>query len=179
MPSTRIVFMGTPEFAVPSLEALLGAGYPVAGVVTGPDKPRGRGREVSPTAVKSAALKHGVSVLQPEALADPSFVDAVRRLAPDLIVVVAYGRLLPKAVLDLPPLGCVNLHPSLLPRYRGPSPIPAALLAGNAVVYKPAEATPYSALALAELAHRAGFPPNDDMTVVAVKIAELLDKEKV
>ena len=126
----RIVFMGTPEFAVPSLEALLRSGSQVAAVVTGADKPRGRGREVSPTPVKSAALKRGLPVLQPESLTEPAFAAALRDIAPDLIVVVAF-RILPPPVFSIPRLGSFNLHASLLPRYRGAAPINWAIINGD------------------------------------------------
>ena len=126
----RIVFMGTPEFAVPSLEALLRSDSQVAAVVTGADKPRGRGREVSPTPVKSAALKRGLPVLQPESLTEPAFAAALRDIAPDLIVVVAF-RILPPPVFSIPRLGSFNLHASLLPRYRGAAPINWAIINGD------------------------------------------------
>ncbi len=130
MPAPRIVFMGTPDFAVPSLETLATAGYPIVGVVTGADKPRGRGREISPTAVKNSAQRLGLPVHQPESLQDPAFVRLLETLAPDLIVVVAF-RILPPAVFTLPRLGAFNLHASLLPRYRGAAPINWAIINGE------------------------------------------------
>jgi methionyl-tRNA formyltransferase len=126
----RIVFMGTPGFAVPSLTALLDEGCTLAGVVTAPDKPRGRGRQLSPTAVKEVALARGLPLLQPASLKDPAFADAVRALQPDLIVVVAF-RILPPAVFTIPRLGAFNLHASLLPRYRGAAPINWAIINGE------------------------------------------------
>lgn len=123
--------MGTPEFAVPSLEILLRNTYEVAAVVTAPDKPRGRGQELSPTPVKRAALLHGLPVLQPERLEDPAFVSDLAGFKPDLAVIVAF-RILPKDVFTLPRLGTFNLHASLLPRYRGAAPINWAIINGEA-----------------------------------------------
>jgi methionyl-tRNA formyltransferase len=128
----RIVFMGTPAFACPILEALLARTDPVVGVVCQPDRPRGRGLAVVPPEVKQLALAHGLPVLQPERLREPAFGDALRALGPDLVVVAAYGKILPRAILDLPPRGCINVHASLLPRHRGAAPIAWAILAGDA-----------------------------------------------
>jgi len=125
-----VVFLGTPEFAVPSLEALLGASEIVA-VVTRPDRPRGRGLRVAPPPVAEIATRYALEVLQPASLRDPAFLRRLRDLAPDLLVAVAYGRLIPPAVLEIPPLGGINLHPSLLPQYRGAAPIPRAIAAGE------------------------------------------------
>lgn len=127
----RIVFMGSPEFAVPSLRALAGAGFDVVGVVTQPDRRSGRGGHVQPPAVKVAAEELGIAVLQPQSLKDPDSQAELARLAPDLCVVAAYGQLLPAAVLAIPPRGTINVHASLLPRWRGASPIAAAILAGD------------------------------------------------
>jgi methionyl-tRNA formyltransferase len=129
----RIVFMGTPDFAVPSLRALLEGGYDVAAVVTQPDRPRGRKRELTPPPVKSFALEHGLPVLQPERLRAADAVEAVAAYRPDLIVTAAYGQILPKAVLELPRLGCVNVHGSLLPKYRGGAPIQRCVINGEKV----------------------------------------------
>jgi methionyl-tRNA formyltransferase len=126
----KIVFFGTPEFAVASLDAVLAVGEVVA-VVTRADKPRGRGLHVEPPAVAKAANEYALEVLQPETLRDASFVSHLRELAPDIGVLVAYGRLVPPDVLALPPLGIVNVHPSLLPRYRGAAPIARAIAAGE------------------------------------------------
>ncbi|MEX0746427.1 MAG: methionyl-tRNA formyltransferase [Rhodothermales bacterium] len=127
----RIIFMGTPEFAVPSLERLAHAGYRPVAVVTGPDRPRGRGQVVTPTPVKQAALRLGIeTVLQPESVKDPAFADEIRRLEPDLIVVVAF-RILPAAVFTSARLGAFNLHGSLLPKYRGAAPINHAVMHGE------------------------------------------------
>ena len=128
-----MVFMGTPAFACPILEALLVRADPVVGVVCQPDRPRGRGLGVSAPAVKRLAEANRLPVLQPERLRDAAFQDALRALAPDLVVVAAYGKILPRAVLDLPPRGCINVHASLLPRHRGAAPIAWSILAGDAV----------------------------------------------
>lgn len=129
----RIVFMGTPDFAVPSLKGLLEKGYEVAAVVTQPDRPKGRKRELTPPPVKAFALERGLPVLQPERMRAPGAVAAVAEYAPDLIVTAAYGQILPKAVLELPRLGCVNVHGSLLPRYRGGAPIQRSIIDGESV----------------------------------------------
>ncbi len=131
MSPLRIIFAGTPDFSVPSLEALLAAGQEVVAVYTQPDRPAGRGRKLTPSPVKAAALAQGLPVFQPPTLRDEGAVADLRALAADLMVVVAYGLLLPQAVLDAPRLGCVNVHASLLPRWRGAAPIQRALLAGD------------------------------------------------
>lgn len=128
----RIVFMGTPDFAVKSLEACLELGEVVA-VVTQPDKPRGRGQDVSFSPVKQLAVAKGVPVLQPVKLRGTPFADELRALSPDVAVVTAYGKILPKDVLDVPKHGCVNVHASLLPRFRGAAPIQWAIAHGDAV----------------------------------------------
>lgn len=128
----NIVFMGTPDFAVPSLRALAAGGYRIAACVTQPDRPKGRKKVLTPPPVKEEALRLGIPVLQPERLRRPEAVEAIRQLAPDLIVTAAYGQILPKAVLDVPPLGCINVHASLLPKYRGAAPIQYALMNGEA-----------------------------------------------
>lgn len=126
----RIVFMGTPEFAVASLEALLDAGCDIVGVVTAPDKPAGRGQVMSESAVKKFAVANQIKVLQPEKLKDPAFIENLRALRADLQVVVAF-RMLPEAVWNMPPLGTINLHASLLPQYRGAAPINWAVINGE------------------------------------------------
>ncbi len=129
----RVLFFGTPAFAVPTLEALLASpDATVVGVVTQPDKPRGRGQQVSASPVKARAESAGLPVLQPTRLGSGDFLDAVRAFEPDLGVVAAYGRLLPEAVLALPRLGLINVHASLLPRWRGASPIERAIMEGDA-----------------------------------------------
>ncbi len=127
----RVIFMGTPRFAVPPLRHLVIEGYPVVAVYTRPDRPAGRGRSPLPPPVKTAALEGGLPVFQPAGLKEPAVVDQIADLQPDFIVVAAYGQILPPAVLEIPRLGCINIHPSLLPRYRGASPVPAAILAGD------------------------------------------------
>lgn len=127
----RIVFMGSPVFAVPSLEGLVAAGHEVTLVVTQPDRPVGRGRRLEPPPVARRARALGLPLYQPAGLRHEEAVARLRAARPDVIVVVAYGRILPPAVLTLPPLGCLNVHASLLPRHRGASPIQAALLAGD------------------------------------------------
>jgi methionyl-tRNA formyltransferase len=126
----RIVYMGTPDFAVPSLQLLLERNHSIVSVVTAPDKPRGRGQEVSFTPVKKFALERGLPLLQPENLSDPAFIATLRELDPDLIVVVAF-RILPKIVYQIPRLGAFNLHASLLPRLRGAAPINWAIINGE------------------------------------------------
>ncbi len=123
--------MGTPAFACPILEALLARPDPVVGVVTQPDRPRGRGLSVTPPEVKVLAQRHNLPVLQPDKVKVPAFEQALRALSPDLIVVAAYGRILPRAILELPPHGCINVHASLLPRHRGAAPIAWSILAGD------------------------------------------------
>lgn len=127
----QVVFFGTPEFAVPSLRALHESGYAVTLVVTQPDRPAGRGRTLTPPPVKAAASALGLPVFQPNSLKTPEALERLAAATPDLIVVVAYGKILPRAVLDLPRAGCVNVHASLLPRYRGAAPIQWAILNGD------------------------------------------------
>ncbi len=128
----RILFWGTPEFAVPPLLALLGEGHDVVGVVTQPDRPRGRSRsQLDPSPVKVAALEEGLPVLQPERPRGDAFMNDMAALEPDLSVVVAYGHILPKVVIDAPRLGTLNIHASLLPTFRGAAPIQAAILEGH------------------------------------------------
>ena len=129
--SLRIVFAGTPDFAVPPLEALLAAGYRPAAVYTQPDRPAGRGRKLQASPVKQAALEAGIGVFQPETLRTEEAQDELRALRPDLLIVVAYGLILPRDVLDIPVHGCWNIHASLLPRWRGAAPIQRAIEAGD------------------------------------------------
>ncbi|MBM3944541.1 MAG: methionyl-tRNA formyltransferase [SAR202 cluster bacterium] len=129
----RTVFMGTPEFAVPVLKALLDAGLDVAGVYTQSDKPAGRGHKTEAPPVKRLAVEWGLPVYQPSTLRTPEAQQELAALRPDVIVVAAYGKLLPPETLNIPPLGCLNIHPSLLPRYRGPSPVASAILVGDTV----------------------------------------------
>lgn len=127
----RVVFMGTPDFAAGSLRALLASGHEVAAVITQPDKPRGRGKETQAPPVKEEALKAGIPVHQPQRVRDPEFVRLLEEYQPDVIVVVAFGQIIPQPVLDLPRFGCVNVHASLLPKYRGAAPIQWALIDGE------------------------------------------------
>ncbi|WP_420447108.1 methionyl-tRNA formyltransferase [Candidatus Palauibacter sp.] len=127
----RVLFWGTPEFGLPSLEAMRAAGHEIAGIVTNPDRPAGRGRRLRASPVKVWALEAGVPVLQPARPGDEEFLAAARRLRPDISVVAAYGRLLPRAALDLPPLGSLNVHASLLPELRGAAPINWAIIRGH------------------------------------------------
>ncbi|MEK7841236.1 MAG: methionyl-tRNA formyltransferase, partial [Deltaproteobacteria bacterium] len=123
--------MGTPEFAVPSLRALIEVGENVVAVVTQPDKPKGRGKKLTTPPVREAALKHNIPVFQPEKIKDEPFITAIRNFSPDVIAVVAYGKILPKAILDIPPKGCINVHASILPKYRGAAPINWAIINGE------------------------------------------------
>ncbi len=123
--------MGTPTFAVNSLEQLTQAGHEIIAVITQPDRPKGRGKKLSPPPVKEKALELGLKVLQPEKVKDSIFIEKLQQLNPQVIVVVAFGQILPKAILDLPEYGCINVHASLLPRYRGPAPIHWAIINGE------------------------------------------------
>ncbi len=127
----KILFMGTPEFAIPTLDALVKSGYPVIGAVTQPDKPKGRGRKNLPTPVKIYAEAAGIPVFEPERVRGETFLEAFRSLAPDMVVLVAFGQILPGDIIKGPTLGCLNVHPSLLPRYRGAAPINWAIINGE------------------------------------------------
>ena len=129
----RIVFMGTPDFAVPTLTALIEGGHEVVAVVTQPDKPKGRGKAVLMTPVKEKAIEYEIPVYQPVKVRDPEFVELLKTMAPDAIVVVAFGQILPKEILDMTPYGCINVHASLLPSYRGAAPIQWAVINGDKV----------------------------------------------
>lgn len=129
----RVIYLGSPDYAALPLQALTVAGYEIVGVVTQPDRPAGRSKALTPPPVKVAAQQFGLHVLQPETLRDPAVVAELATLRPDVGVVAAYGEILRPKVLALPPLGYLNIHPSLLPRYRGPTPVPGAILAGDAV----------------------------------------------
>ena len=127
----RTVFMGTPEFAVATLEGLIEAGCNMVGVYTQPDRPKGRGKKLAASPIKELALKHDIAVFQPQKLRNPEAVAELEALKPDLIVVVAYGQILPKAVLDIPEYHCINVHASLLPKYRGAAPINKVIVDGE------------------------------------------------
>lgn len=131
--AVRVVFFGTPDFAVPCLKALLGSRHSVIAVVTQPDKPKGRGQELQAPPVKEAAVAAGIPVLQPVSVRKPPFAPELAALAPEIAVVVAYGKILPPELLAVPPRGCVNVHGSLLPRWRGAAPIQWAVIAGDEV----------------------------------------------
>ena len=129
--SLRTVFMGTPGFALETLAGLLDFGVNLVGVYTQPDRPKGRGKKLAASPVKQLALEHGIPVFQPQKLRDPEAVKGLQELQPDLIIVVAYGQILPKAVLDIPRYHCINVHASLLPKYRGAAPINKAIIDGE------------------------------------------------
>ncbi len=129
----KAVFLGTPDFAVPTLRAMLEADVDVAGVITQPDRPAGRGQKPAPGPVKRLAVERGLSVFQPLKIKDPEAVEFVRRLEPDVMVVVGYGQIIPRAVFEAPPLGTINVHASLLPKYRGAAPVQWAIVNGETV----------------------------------------------
>lgn len=129
----RVIFMGTPDFAVPTLQAVIDAGHEVAAVFTQPDKAKGRGKAVVYTPVKEKALEYHIPVYQPVKVRDPEVIEQIRQMNPDVIVVVAFGQLLPKTLLDIPPYGCINVHASLLPKYRGAAPIQWAVINGEKI----------------------------------------------
>jgi len=129
----RVIFMGSPDFALPALQRLIESEHDIVGVFTQPDKPVGRGRRLAPPPVKTLATQHGLPVFQPKSISKPESVEQLRALRPDIGVIAAYGQILRQSVLDVPPLGILNVHASLLPRWRGAAPIPAAILAGDDV----------------------------------------------
>jgi len=130
-PGLKLIYMGTPDFAVPTLEAICASRHRVSLVISQPDRPRGRGRKLSPTPVKKAAQDHGIRVVQPEKVRTPEFAETLRAETADLIVVAAFGRILPGNILDIPRLGTINVHGSLLPRHRGAAPIQRAIINGD------------------------------------------------
>ena len=129
----RVLFMGTPDFAVPCLKQIIDDKYTVVGVVTQPDKPKGRGHKMVPPPVKECAVENGIAVFQPETLKNESILEELKSLAPDIIIVVAYGKILPEYILNYPKFGCVNVHASLLPKYRGAGPIQWSVINGEKV----------------------------------------------
>ena len=131
MTGLRILFMGTPEFACPTLQRLIDRGERVVAAVTQPDRPKGRGQQMMPPPVKALAERHGIPVLQPHKVRAPESIEQIREISPDLIVVVAFGQILPKALLDIPRHGCINVHASLLPRYRGAAPLNWCIINGE------------------------------------------------
>lgn len=156
----RVVFMGTPDFSVGTLRELVKAGHEVVGVVSQPDKPKGRGKSLMPTPVKEAALELGLPVYQPKKVREPEFIEILRKLEPEVIVVVAFGQIIPQEILDLPPYGCINVHASLLPKYRGAAPIQWAVINGE----------PQSGVTIMKM--DAGLDTGDMITKVVVPIAE-------
>lgn len=129
----NIVYMGTSVFAVPSLQSLIASRHQVVGVVSQPDRPRGRGKRISPTPVKETAQQHGIPVYQPTKIKSPEAIEQIKLWQPELIIVVSYGQIIPKEILEYPALGCINVHASLLPRYRGAAPIQRALMEGEKI----------------------------------------------
>lgn len=129
----RVIFMGTPDFSVGTLEALVAAGHDVCLAVTQPDKPKGRGKEMQFPPVKETAIKHGIPVYQPKKIREPECVEELRKYNADVMVVVAFGQILPKTILEMTPYGCINVHASLLPKYRGAAPIQWSIIEGEAV----------------------------------------------
>lgn len=131
MKRPKLLFMGTPEFAVPSLNVLIKSDFNIVGVVTQPDRPKGRGREVSPSPVKTLAESHGLAIYQPEKVKSRDFLNLFHHISPDIVVVSAFGQILPKEILESAKMGCINVHPSLLPKYRGAAPINWTLIRGE------------------------------------------------
>jgi len=127
----KLVFLGTPVFAVPSLERIVEAGHRIAAVFTQPDRPRGRGQKLAPPPVKESALRLGLDVFQPERVRRPEVVEQLRAIAPEAMVVVGYGKIIPQSILDISPLGIINVHASLLPKYRGAAPVQWAIARGE------------------------------------------------
>ena len=127
----KIVYMGTPDFSVPALEKMIKAGHEILAVVTQPDKPKGRSKELVFSPVKECALKHGIKVMQPQKIREASVVEELKALGADIFVVAAFGQILSQEVLDIPKYGCVNIHASLLPKYRGAAPIQMSILNGD------------------------------------------------
>jgi len=131
MTKPRILFMGTPDFALPALRLLHGQNYPIVGVITQPDRPKGRGLKEAAPPVKNLALELGLPVFQPEKVKDQSFLEIFKKLDPDMVVVVSFGQILPKTIIDYPLLKCLNIHPSLLPKYRGAAPLNWQIIRGE------------------------------------------------
>lgn len=127
----KIIFAGTPEFSVPTLQTLINSSHEIVGVFTQPDRPAGRGQKLTASPIKQLALQHQLPIFQPKTLRDPEIQETIKKLNCDLMIVIAYGLILPTAVLEIPPLGCINVHASLLPRWRGAAPIQHAILAGD------------------------------------------------
>jgi methionyl-tRNA formyltransferase len=169
----RLVFMGTAAFACPTLRQLLASPHEIAGVVTQPDRPRGRGQQLAASAVKTLALAHQLPLWQPASLRTPTAVERLAAWQPDVIIVVAYGNILPLPILTLPPYGCINLHASLLPKYRGPAPINWALLQGETrtgyTIIQMDEHVDTGPMLWSEVCPIA---PDDDAISLAIRLAE-------
>lgn len=174
----KIVFMGTPEFAVPCLQKIIDEGHEVLGVVTQPDKPKGRGKKLSMPPVKELALKYDIPVYQPIKAREESFVETLKEINPELIVVVAFGQILPKSILDIPKLGCVNVHASLLPKYRGAAPLNWVIINGEE---KTGVTTMYMDVGLdtGDMILKSEIPLNDEITAGELHDKMMIDGAEV
>lgn len=174
----KIVFMGTPEFAVPCLQKIIDEGHAVVAVVTQPDKPKGRGKKLAMPPVKELALKYDIPVYQPLKAREESFVDTLKEMNPELIVVVAFGQILPKSILDIPKYGCVNVHASLLPRYRGAAPLNWVIINGEE---KTGVTTMYmdEGLDTGDMILKSEIPLDDEITAGELHDKMMIDGAKV
>lgn len=174
----KIVFMGTPEFAVPCLQKIIDEGHEVVAVVTQPDKPKGRGKKLAMPPVKELALKYDIPVYQPLKAREESFVDTLKEMNPELIVVVAFGQILPKSILDIPKYGCVNVHASLLPRYRGAAPLNWVIINGEE---KTGVTTMYmdEGLDTGDMILKSEIPLDDEITAGELHDKMMIDGSKV
>ncbi len=174
----KIVFMGTPEFAVPCLQKIIDEGHEVVAVVTQPDKPKGRGKKLAMPPVKELALKYDIPVYQPLKAREESFVDTLKEMNPELIVVVAFGQILPKGILDIPKYGCVNVHASLLPRYRGAAPLNWVIINGEE---KTGVTTMYmdEGLDTGDMILKSEIPLDDEITAGELHDKMMIDGAKV
>lgn len=174
----KIVFMGTPEFAVPCLQKIIDEGHEVLAVVTQPDKPKGRGKKLAMPPVKELALKYDIPVYQPLKAREESFVDTLKEMNPELIVVVAFGQILPKSILDIPKYGCVNVHASLLPRYRGAAPLNWVIINGEE---KTGVTTMYmdEGLDTGDMILKSEIPLDDEITAGELHDKMMIDGAKV
>ncbi|MCR1876099.1 methionyl-tRNA formyltransferase [Paraclostridium bifermentans] len=174
----KIVFMGTPEFAVPCLQKIIDEGHEVVAVVTQPDKPKGRGKKLAMPPVKELALKYDIPVYQPLKAREESFVDTLKEMNPELIVVVAFGQILPKSILDIPKYGCINVHASLLPRYRGAAPLNWVIINGEE---KTGVTTMYmdEGLDTGDMILKSEIPLDDEITAGELHDKMMIDGAKV
>lgn len=174
----KIVFMGTPEFAVPCLQKIIDEGHELIAVVTQPDKPKGRGKKLAMPPVKELALKYDIPVYQPVKAREESFVDTLKEMNPELIVVVAFGQILPKSILDIPKYGCVNVHASLLPRYRGAAPLNWVIINGEE---KTGVTTMYmdEGLDTGDMILKSEIPLNDEITAGELHDKMMIDGAQV